>query len=592
MTFKELHIIEPILRALKGEGYTEPTPIQEQAVPSILTGRDLLACAQTGTGKTAAFAVPILQRLNAENKPDPTQPAGDKARKIRALILTPTRELALQIFDSFRAYGRFLRLRCCVVFGGVNQNNQVQALKRGVDILVATPGRLNDLIGQGFIQLDQVEIFVLDEADRMLDMGFINDVKKVIAQIPQKKQTLLFSATIPPEIQEIADRVLRADKAVIEVTPSATTVEAISQQVCYVDRPNKPKLLIHLLENIEIPSALVFTRTKHGADRVARQLQKAGIPAHSIHGDKSQGARQAALEAFKKGNVRVLVATDIAARGIDIEDLTHVFNFDIPEVPETYVHRIGRTGRAGQAGTAISFCEINEAADLKAIEKTIGKTIPVLEGHPYPMQETTAVPKAELQRQRRERAAAYAEQARQAKQKRTGAARQKGEGSASKAAADVEKPVSAQQAKRQGSPAAPAARAPKAQQGKNRQPQAGKKDGTPSASPHQQGAQKTPTQGQGQRGVPDQKIRQEQPAVARKESRPSRSGSGERTAQTQRRAPRPKPYEYRDNSRMKDDIVTYAQDWGSASLGSLRQDGRKKPEDQPLSGHFVGKINK
>ena len=590
MTFKELHIIEPILRALKAEGYAEPTPIQEQAVPSVLTGRDLLACAQTGTGKTAAFAVPVLQRLNAENQQRPAPPDGGKARKIRALVLTPTRELALQIFDSFRAYGRFLRLRCCVVFGGVNQNNQVQALKRGVDILVATPGRLNDLIGQGFIQLDQVEIFVLDEADRMLDMGFIYDVKKVIAQIPQEKQTLLFSATIPPEIQEIADRVLRADKAVIEVTPSATTVEAISQQVCYVDRPNKPKLLVHLLKNMDIPSALVFTRTKHGADRVARQLQKADIPAHSIHGDKSQGARQAALEAFKKGNVRVLVATDIAARGIDIEDLTYVFNFDIPEVPETYVHRIGRTGRAGQAGTAISFCEINEAADLKAIEKTIGKTIPVLTDHPYPMQETEAVPKAELQRQRRERAAAYAEQAREAKQKRAGKSKQKAESAATKAAAGAEKPAAAQQPKRQASPAAPGAQTPKAQQEKNRQLQAGKKDGDPSANPRRQGKQQAPAQDRP--GAQAQKSRKGQPAAARKESRPGQPGSGERAAQSRRRAPRPKPYEYRDNSRMKDDIVTYAQDWGSASLGSLRQDGRKKPEDQPLSGNFIGKINK
>ena len=590
MTFKELHIIEPILRALKAEGYAEPTPIQEQAVPSVLTGRDLLACAQTGTGKTAAFAVPVLQRLNAENQQRPAQPDGGKARKIRALILTPTRELALQIFDSFRAYGRFLRLRCCVVFGGVNQNNQVQALKRGVDILVATPGRLNDLIGQGFIQLDQVEIFVLDEADRMLDMGFINDVKKVIAQIPQEKQTLLFSATIPPEIQEIADRVLRTDKAVIEVTPSATTVEAISQQVCYVDRPNKPKLLVHLLKNMDIPSALVFTRTKHGADRVARQLQKADIPAHAIHGDKSQGARQAALEAFKKGNVRVLVATDIAARGIDIEDLTHVFNFDIPEVPETYVHRIGRTGRAGQAGTAISFCEINEAADLKAIEKTIGKTIPVLTDHPYPMQETQAVPKAELQRQRRERAAAYAEQAREAKQKRAGKSKQKAESAATKAAAGAEKPAAAQQPKRQASPAAPGAQTPKAQQEKNRQLQAEKKDGDPSANPRRQGKQQAPAQDRP--GAQAQKSRKGQPTAARKESRPGQPGSGERAAQSRRRAPRPKPYEYRDNSRMKDDIVTYAQDWGSASLGSLRQDGRKKPEDQPLSGNFIGKINK
>lgn len=545
MTFEALNIVEPILKALRAEGYTEPTPVQVQSVPPVLKGCDLLACAQTGTGKTAAFAVPILQRLSAKKEHKAEQSGGENRRKIRALVLTPTRELALQIFDSFRAYGRYLRLRCCVIFGGVNQDSQVEALKKGVDILVATPGRLNDLISQGFIHLEQVEIFVLDEADRMLDMGFIHDVEKIIGHMPQKKQTLLFSATVPPEIQNIADKVLRADRSVIEVTPSATTVEAIDQQVYYVDRRNKIKLLIHLLKNKEIVSALVFTRTKHGADRVARQLQKAEIPAYSIHGDKSQGARQAALNAFKKRNVRVLVATDIAARGIDIEELSHVFNFDIPEVPETYVHRIGRTGRAGQTGTAISFCEINEEADLKTIEKTIGKTIPAVEGHPYPMQETTAVSKAELQRQRRERAAAYAERDRQAKQ------RKMGEKSMKNRKNDA--------VKKQQSPGKPKAVEP------------AKKADVKALNPVEKPLPEK---------LPSPKNQTNQPKKNKQKTVPNH------------RAQRPKPYEYKDRSRMKDDIVTYTPDWGS-SLGSVRQDGRKKPEDQALtglSGNFRNKI--
>lgn len=397
MTFQELGIIPSILNALKKEGYESPTPIQEQAIPPVLKKKDLLGCAQTGTGKTAAFAVPILQLLVEQGSIQP--------RKIRSLILTPTRELALQIQESFEAYSRFLPLKTCVIFGGVPQNPQVQQLKRGIDILVATPGRLNDLIGQGFIKLQDVQIFVLDEADRMLDMGFIHDVKRVIEKLPKKRQNLLFSATMPKEIEELADTILR-DPAKVTVTPPATTVEAIEQSVYFVDKENKRRLLIHLLQNPEIESALVFTRTKHGADRVVRELTKAKVSASAIHGDKSQNARQKALGDFKQHRTRVLVATDIAARGIDIEELSHVINYDIPEVPETYVHRIGRTGRAGLSGIAISFCDINEKADFSQVEKLIGKKVPVVEDHPYPMLITVPTPKSELRRNRGQRPAA------------------------------------------------------------------------------------------------------------------------------------------------------------------------------------------
>ena len=385
MKFEQLQIIKPILSALKQAGYTEPTPIQAQAIPPAIKGRDLLGCAQTGTGKTAAFAVPILQRLSARI---------GKERPIRALVLTPTRELALQIHESFTAYGRSLPLRCAVIFGGVSQNPQVQALQRGVDILVATPGRLNDLIHQGFIDLKSLEIFVLDEADRMLDMGFIHDVRRVLAHIPPKKQTLLFSATMPREIAELAAGLLH-DPVRVEVTPVSSTVDAIDQSVYFVDKANKRRLLVHLLQDPAIDSALVFTRTKHGADRVARELARAGIGAQAIHGDKSQGARQQALQNFKAGRTRVLVATDIAARGIDIAELSHVINFDLPNVPETYVHRIGRTGRAGLSGTAISLCDFEEKAYLRDIIKLTRKPIPVVEGHPYPMQVFEVLPKPE-----------------------------------------------------------------------------------------------------------------------------------------------------------------------------------------------------
>ncbi len=377
MNFSDLHLIPPILRAAAEAGYREPSPIQQKAIPPVLAGRDLLGCAQTGTGKTAAFAMPILQRLHAE-------PARGGGRPIRALILTPTRELALQIDESFADYGRHLPLSHFVIFGGVNQNPQVERLRRGVDILTATPGRLNDLIAQGHISLGRVEIFVLDEADRMLDMGFVHDVKRVISHLPKEKQTLLFSATMPREIEELAGSLLRSPEKVM-VTPPATTVESIEQSVYFVDKGNKRHLLAKLLRGPDVTSALVFTRTKHGADRVMRELSRAGIGAMAIHGNKSQNARQDALGKFKDGRIRVLVATDIAARGIDVSGLSHVFNYDLPNIPETYVHRIGRTGRAGRAGVAISFCDFEEREYLADIEKLTRIHIPAVE-HEWPMQ--------------------------------------------------------------------------------------------------------------------------------------------------------------------------------------------------------------
>lgn len=378
MAFQKLELIDPILKALAEEGYTTPTPIQQQAIPLILEQRDLLGCAQTGTGKTAAFAIPMLQLLHdqKENEKGP--------KKIKALILTPTRELAIQIDESFAAYGKYTGISHTVIFGGVSQHNQVNILRHGVDVLVATPGRLLDLISQGFIDLKYLTFFVLDEADRMLDMGFINDVKRVITKLPLKRQTLFFSATMPPEIQKLAD-VLLKNPAKVEVTPVSSTVDAIEQSLYYVDKKDKPNLLLHLLKEVSIVSALVFTRTKHGADKVVKFLHKQHITAAAIHGNKSQNARQNALNSFKSGEIRVLVATDIAARGIDIDDLGHVFNFDLPEVPETYVHRIGRTGRAGNAGVAIAFCDAEERPELRDIQKVIGKDIPVVSEHPYPL---------------------------------------------------------------------------------------------------------------------------------------------------------------------------------------------------------------
>ena len=376
MTFQDLKLIEPIKKALQEEGYTTPTPIQAKAIPVILENKDLLGCAQTGTGKTAAFAIPMLQLLH-EN------PVGkfEKSR-IRALILTPTRELAIQIGESFAAYGRHTRVRHTVIFGGVGQKPQTDALAKGVDVLIATPGRLLDLINQGFIKLNQLEFFVLDEADRMLDMGFVHDVKKVIKLLPNKRQSLFFSATMPPAIVTLAGTILR-NPSKVEVTPVSSTADTIRQSVFFVDKSDKNSLLLHILKDESIATALVFTRTKHGADKVVKVLRKAGVTSEAIHGNKSQTARQNALKNFKSQTTRVLVATDIAARGIDVDDLTHVINYEIPIIPDTYVHRIGRTGRAGAKGIAMSFCDREEKTYLKDIHKLIAKNIPVVNDHPY-----------------------------------------------------------------------------------------------------------------------------------------------------------------------------------------------------------------
>lgn len=376
LSFEKLQLIEPVMQALKNEGYTQPTPIQEQSIPIILQQRDLLGCAQTGTGKTAAFAIPILQLLyNSEAM-------RRRPKVIKTLVLTPTRELAIQIEESFKAYGRHLPFKSLVIFGGVPQKPQTDALKAGVDILIATPGRLLDLINQQYIRLHEISIFVLDEADRMLDMGFVHDVKKIIGRLPQKKQTLFFSATMPPEIQKLANTIL-VNPAKVEVTPVSSTADTINQSVYFVEKHHKKSLLIHLLNDKAIHTALVFTRTKHGADKVTKELVRHGIRAEAIHGNKSQTARQRALLNFKTRHTRVLVATDIAARGIDVDDLGHVINFELPEVPETYVHRIGRTGRAGASGIALSFCDAEERDLLKDIHKLIAKSIHVVKEHPY-----------------------------------------------------------------------------------------------------------------------------------------------------------------------------------------------------------------
>jgi len=373
MSFSNLSLIEPILKALKEEGYTQPTPIQQQAIPKVLAGRDLLGCAQTGTGKTAAFAIPILQLLEQKN-------TGKKGVKV--LILTPTRELAIQIEESFAAYGRYLNVRQAVIFGGVSQVPQVKALNRGLEILVATPGRLLDLMSQGYVDLNNLDTFVLDEADRMLDMGFIHDVKKIINKLPAKRQTLFFSATMPPEIQRLAD-VLLYNPEKVSVTPPSSTAEKIDQSLFYTSKGDKNKLLLHLLDELKIETALVFTKTKHGANKVVKFLDQAGVKSAAIHGNKSQTARQNALKDFKDGRLQVLVATDIAARGIDIDQLNYVFNMDLPDVPETYVHRIGRTGRAGLSGKAIAFCSSEELGNLKDIQKLIGISIPEVKEHPF-----------------------------------------------------------------------------------------------------------------------------------------------------------------------------------------------------------------
>lgn len=392
-TFEKLNLIEPLLKAVAIEGYTKPTPIQEKAIPIVLSGRDLMGCAQTGTGKTAAFAIPILQLLSSHKTHDIGQ------RKIKTLIVTPTRELAIQIGESFASYGRFTGLKQTVIYGGVSQSSQVKALKAGIDILVATPGRLLDLIGQGFVHLKNIEIFVLDEADRMLDMGFIIDVKKILKVIPAKRQSLFFSATMPQSIIALANSIL-TNPLKVEVTPQATTAETVKQEIYFVDAGDKKKLLIHLLKGSNITTALVFTRTKHGANKVTKILNDARIKSEAIHGNKSQNARQSALKNFKDQTTRVLVATDIAARGIDIDQLAHVINYEIPNVPETYVHRIGRTGRAGANGTAISFCDHEEKEFLKDIQKLIGFKIPTIEEHPFPPSNT---PKPDSQKPSQQR---------------------------------------------------------------------------------------------------------------------------------------------------------------------------------------------
>jgi len=375
MTFNELNIIEPILKALSQEGYTTPTPIQEEAIPIILKNSDILGCAQTGTGKTAAFSIPILQKLYQNVKQG-------RNKEIKALILTPTRELAIQIGESFAAYGKYTNLRQTVVYGGVPQKPQTDALRAGIDILIATPGRLLDLINQGYIHLKTIDFFVLDEADRMLDMGFIHDIKRILPLLPKEKQTLFFSATMPQEIATLAKSILR-NPAKVEVTPPSSTVDAIEQFLYYAEKKDKPSLLIDLLKDKDKESVLVFSRTKHGADKIAKVLSKAGIGTEAIHGNKSQNARQRALSSFKEHRTRVLIATDIAARGIDIDQLSHVINYDLPEVPETYIHRIGRTGRAGYSGIALSFCDPEELPQLKGIQKLIGKQITVVHDHAF-----------------------------------------------------------------------------------------------------------------------------------------------------------------------------------------------------------------
>ncbi|NBC10486.1 MAG: DEAD/DEAH box helicase, partial [Planctomycetes bacterium] len=375
MLFNDLPLSKPILRAIADEGYTTATPIQAQAIPHVLDGRDVLGCAQTGTGKTAAFALPILHRLAAN-------PRHGKFRGPRVLVLAPTRELAGQIAESFQAYGRHLPIRGAVVFGGVSQHGQVRKLQKGIDVLIATPGRLLDLCGQGHVDLSRLEVLVLDEADRMLDMGFIPDIRKVVAQVPRDRQTLLFSATMPGAIRELANSLLRKPEHVQTAPSSGATADKVEQAVYYVDKPHKTDLLAHLLTSQSISRAIVFTRTKHGADRVAKQLSRRDIPAAAIHGNKSQNQRERSLSAFRTGKTHVLIATDIASRGIDVDGVSHVFNYDLSNDPESYVHRIGRTARAGASGLAISFCDAEERAYLRDIQRLIKQDIPVRDDHP------------------------------------------------------------------------------------------------------------------------------------------------------------------------------------------------------------------
>jgi len=378
--FEDLEIISPILKALREEEYTEPTTIQEKAIPLIQNRRDVLGSAQTGTGKTAAFAIPILQHLFYDRQQN------NRSRVIKALIITPTRELAIQIGESFTTYGKYTGIKNTVIFGGVNQGAQTDALRRGIDVLVATPGRLLDLIDQGFIQLKHIEYFVLDEADRMLDMGFIHDIRRIIAMLPTKRQSLFFSATMPKNIVELSRKILK-DPVKVEVSPVSSTAETIQQYLYYTNKSSKKDLLFHILKDQNIEQALLFSRTKHGADKIARNLKKRKISTAAIHGDKAQNQRQKVLAQFKAGEIRVLVATDIAARGIDIDKLKHVINYDIPNIAETYVHRIGRSGRAGEEGTAISLCEPEENAFIRDIERLINQKINLVKENPFPQTE-------------------------------------------------------------------------------------------------------------------------------------------------------------------------------------------------------------
>ncbi len=391
MTFKELGLIQPIIKALDLKGYKNPTPIQEQSIPILLRGKDLLGVAQTGTGKTAAFALPIVQHIY-------NQPKSKGHRRIKALIVTPTRELAIQINDNFTAYAKFTNLRNTVIFGGVKQGAQTNELRKGIDILVATPGRLLDLMNQGYISLNDIQHFVLDEADHMLDMGFIHDIKKLLAKLPHKRQSLFFSATMPPTIVSLSQKIL-GDFEKVSIKPKQATAERVEQGVYFVTKRNKIKLLIHILETGDADSVLVFSRTKHGADKIVRLLARADIKAAAIHGNKSQNARQRALKHFKQGETRVLVATDIAARGIDVSDLSLVINYDLPNVSETYVHRIGRTGRASASGVALSFCMMDERPYLKDIQKLINQKIPVVKEHPF-VDDGTEEPPKELQQKK------------------------------------------------------------------------------------------------------------------------------------------------------------------------------------------------
>ncbi|UCS93923.1 DEAD/DEAH box helicase [Echinicola marina] len=398
MKFDDLRIIPPILKALKDKNYAEPTSIQEQAIPLILQGNDVLGCAQTGTGKTAAFSIPIIQHIHQAPY------ANDPWPKIRSLIVTPTRELAIQIGENINQYAKYTKIKHSVIFGGVKQGQQVEKLKKGVHILVATPGRLLDLIDQGHISLKSVDLFVLDEADRMLDMGFINDIKKLLKILPTKRQSLFFSATMPDNILSLSKQILHHPQKV-EVTPVSSTAETIQQYVYYTNKSSKKSLLLHILEDEKIDQVLLFSRTKHGADRIVRDLKKKNIHAAAIHGDKAQNQRQKVLKDFKGGKIRVLVATDIAARGIDIDKLKYVINFDIPEAAETYIHRIGRSGRAGEAGIALSLCEPEENAYLKDIEKLANKQVSVVNNHPFPQTDKpmTAQQKKEFNKEKQRR---------------------------------------------------------------------------------------------------------------------------------------------------------------------------------------------